>query len=133
VIGTATRPTPPTSTLSPTISPTASHTATASPTWTPTVPPSQAGGLRPMPNPFRGAGNARMRFVFEPAAEARLFVYDQAGALAAEVPQDAEEAARGQAWWDGRGRDGKVLPSGLYFAVLRAPGRSAFCKLTLLR
>ena len=123
----------PTVTPSVTATPTRTATPSATPTYafTPIAP--VAGQLTSYPNPYRMSQGGLVTFVFEPSSGVSIDVYDASGYRVAAVPgQDIDERT-GFARWNGRNFAGEELPSGLYFAVLRAPGREQETRMTLLR
>ena len=83
-----------------------------------------AGTLRIVPNPARG----RVRFALPAGAVgAMVNVYSVSGALVARIPV----AAGGEAVWEGRDRESRPLPSGVYLA--RVEGTGPASKLLFLR
>ncbi|HEY6867876.1 MAG TPA: hypothetical protein VI792_11505 [Candidatus Eisenbacteria bacterium] len=83
-----------------------------------------AGGLRITPNPARGA----VRFSLPAGGSGTTVdVYAVNGALVARVPV----GAGGEARWDGRDRDARPLPSGVYLA--RVEGAGPATKLLFMR
>lgn len=88
------------------------------------APASLAGALRIVPNPAHG----RVRFALPAGREgATVNVYAVNGALVASVPI----AAGGESEWDGRDRQSRPLPSGVYLA--RVEGMGPASKLLFLR
>ena len=83
-----------------------------------------AATLRIVPNPARG----RVRFALPAGAVgAMVNVYSVSGALVARIPV----AAGGEAVWEGRDRESRPLPSGVYLA--RVEGTGPASKLLFLR
>jgi hypothetical protein len=74
-----------------------------------------------LPNPFRR--DLAISYVLEHAGRVHLSVYDLSGRRVA-VIEDGWRAAGGhEARWDGRDLDQRLLPTGVYLAVLEADGR----------
>jgi hypothetical protein len=112
-----------------------------SPTAVPAPPDGDAGGatsrppgrrLRAAPNPFN-AGTV-LRATLPRAGRVDLRIHDVAGrrvrTLLAGAPRPAGPLA---VRWDGDDDRGRPLPSGVYFARLRAEGLDAVGRLTLLK
>jgi len=85
----------------------------------------------PSPNPAQGP--VRFAFTLPAAARARLEVVDAQGRLAGVVLDRDLGAGAQSAAWDGSGRDGRPVPAGLYFAVLRAGAASAVRRVAIVR
>ncbi|MCK4546983.1 MAG: right-handed parallel beta-helix repeat-containing protein [Candidatus Eisenbacteria sp.] len=84
------------------------------------------------PNPF----GARVTISYEMPEEARieLAVYDVHGRLVRNLETGSRLPGRHLIQWDGRGEDGRALPSGVYFCRLEIEGRLVETrKLALLR
>ena len=84
---------------------------------------------RVLPNPARGS----LRIVFNAAsvgADRELAFYDLRGRKVAEGGARAGEAFFD---WDARGRDGRELASGIYFAVVTSADRVSTAKIVLIR
>jgi hypothetical protein len=83
------------------------------------------------PNPF----NPVTRITFSVAArgEVSLRIYDIAGRALRTLVQGWREPGVYSEVWDGRGDDGSVLPSGVYFYSLKAGEVVATHKMVLLR
>ncbi|MHB8080062.1 MAG: LVIVD repeat-containing protein [Candidatus Krumholzibacteriia bacterium] len=82
------------------------------------------------PNPF----NPRTTIRYDvPAAggDVRLELYDARGRLVRTLVAGRQAAGRQATVWDGRDDAGRRVPSGVYFARLRATGCDAVVKLTL--
>lgn len=75
------------------------------------------------PNPV--AGHAHLELALPQAGLTQLEIFDAAGRLVRQWP--AQERAEGlhQIGWDGRGRDGAPLPTGVYLARLTSSGKTA--------
>jgi hypothetical protein len=87
--------------------------------------------LAAYPNPF----NPRTTLLVDlPAAgPARLTVHDARGALVAVLRDGPLPAGEQRVAWDGRDRRGRPVPSGVYFARLRADTGQRIFKLILAR
>ncbi len=89
-------------------------------------------GLRNWPNPF----NQSTVIAFTPQTGARgpgeLYVVDARGRRVRTLWR-GQIGARRRVTWDGTSDEGVLLPSGLYLAVLRAPGSVVVRKMLLLR
>jgi len=82
-----------------------------------------------VPNPFNPS--TEIHFVLPEAADVRVEIYDLRGARVA-VPRTGRMPAGRQAVaWDGRDGDGRLVPSGVYFARVAAGGEARTVKLLL--
>lgn len=95
------------------------------------VPVARTRLLEPRPNPF----NPRTEIAFElaQAAPCRLAVFDVRGCEVAVLIDDAREAGTHRVTWQADDAQGNPLPSGVYFAGLRAGAYAETRKLTLVR
>lgn len=95
------------------------------------IDPGPHSTIVPFPTPLRGLGTLRYRLDAPAAVE--VAVYDLRGAVVARLAA----ATRASGWhavsWDGRDRNGKPLPSGVYFVRTRLGKATASHKVTLLR
>jgi hypothetical protein len=82
-------------------------------------------------NPCREA--ADLEFVLPAAGSTRLAVYDVTGRLVRRLADGAFDGGRHRTRWDGRDRDGRRVPNGVYFVDLRASGGAVTRKLVVLR
>lgn len=96
-----------------------------------TATPPAAGLLGAHPNPF----NPSVTIRFEPAVAGRmaLRVFGSDGSLVAVLADRHFEPGPQQVVWDGRDSRGRPAASGVYHAVLAAPGARQALKLVLLR
>jgi hypothetical protein len=86
--------------------------------------------IAPMP---LGPGTIRIDFELVQTGHARLEIFDAAGKnLCTLVDKDLSPGV-GTVTWDGRGRDGRPLPAGVYFAKLSSDGAVATHKIVLAR
>jgi hypothetical protein len=80
---------------------------------------------RPFPNPFRSADGA-VTLPYRSAlagGTVTLHVVDVRGRLVREIPAPGPATAGfGSILWDGRGRDGRRVPSGVYYLYVRGVG-----------
>jgi hypothetical protein len=85
------------------------------------------GRLAVYPNP----GGGRFRFRVDAAVDgpARAEIYDLRGRHV----RGLQATSVGELTWDGRGRGGRALAAGTYFAVVRAGGRSWTSRVILTR
>ncbi len=74
----------------------------------------------PQPNPFRSATS--FSYSTPVAGIVRIRVYDVHGREVVMVEQRAVGSGTYTATWDGRDRDGRALPSGVYFVQAQFPG-----------
>jgi hypothetical protein len=85
--------------------------------------------LKPVaPNP--AFGNVQIDFHLARPERVELAIVDVAGRVVSKLPSRSWEAGRWQERWDGRGRDGQRLPTGVYWVEMsagaREVGRSKF-------
>ena len=83
------------------------------------------------PNPF--AGKTALKYFLPAAGEVELGVYDVAGRLVTRLPSGRRPAGDHVATWDGRDRDGRQVPSGIYFVRLVTGAERIERKVVLLR
>lgn len=83
------------------------------------------------PNPFRSA--TTIRFAGAAGRDARLAVYDIRGRRVADLRAAPEGNGRFAATWNGTDRDGRKLPSGIYFVALASGSEREARKVVLLR
>ena len=83
------------------------------------------------PNPFNPV--TTLRFDLPQAAAVRLVVHDLQGHEVARLLDRRVEPGYHQVTWDGRDRNGRQLPTGVYIARLTVPGYAKSIKLLLLR
>ena len=74
-------------------------------------------------NPTHGV--ITLQYLVHADGDATLAIYDARGGYVSTLVQGTLAAGRYIATWDGRDRDGHAMPSGLYFAELRAGGLGA--------
>lgn len=99
---------------------------------TPPVMPTAARLLQPArPNPFDP--RTALTLVMPAAGGASLRIFDARGALVRHLLDGELGAGEHRLEWDGFDDAGRALPSGVYFALLRAGGAAESAKLTLVR
>ncbi len=87
--------------------------------------------LTSYPNPF----NPHLTIPFEIAGpqRVRLSVYDAAGRMVAVIADGICPGGPGEETWDGRGANGRLLPSGTYLVRMSGDGIAESVKVILLR
>lgn len=88
--------------------------------------------LRP-PSPNPANPRTTLAFTLAEAGEGRLDIYDARGRRVATPLAGTFAAGPGTVAWDGRGDDGRTLPSGVYLVQLRVGGQHWREKLVLAR
>jgi hypothetical protein len=88
--------------------------------------------IQARPNPFNP--RTAIHFDLPRAGEVALDIHDARGHVARRLIADQVfDQGRNVVTWDGNDDRGQALPSGLYLALIRSGGFSAFTKMTLLR
>jgi hypothetical protein len=88
--------------------------------------------LKVAPDPF--TRQTTVTYELRKAASVSLQVYDLAGRLVDElVVGESRPAGRYSVVWDGRDRDGRLVPSGAYFGRLQAGGYAKTMRMVLIR
>lgn len=97
-------------------------------------PPEEAAAavLEVFPNPARGAVALALRLPPSAAPPGTAAVHDLRGRLVRRIEMTRGSDGRWHAVWDGTGRDGAPVPSGIYFARVSATAGAAE-KLVLLK
>ncbi len=95
------------------------------------APGETSDGILALPNPSRGAAILRYQAAREEVGE--LGVYTAEGRRVRTLVNGPIGAGRHEVAWDGRDEAGVPVPSGIYFYLLRAGGRSASGRLTMVR
>ncbi len=85
----------------------------------------------PRPNPF--AGGTTIRLALPSPAAVRLAVYDAAGRRIRVLADETMPAGSHDLVWDGRGDDGRLVPSGVYFVRFVSGAVDRRVKAVLLR
>ncbi len=105
---------------------------------TPSGPPTQVPGDVPRvltadayPNPFNPA--TTVAYEVPRRGPATVRIYDVRGQLVRTLVDEAHEAGRYTAVWNGRNDDGAAIASGVYFAEVRSGGESVVRKLALVK
>jgi len=97
------------------------------------MPPISEVRLQPnYPNPFNPG--TTVMFDLPKPASVRIRIYDPGGRLVKRLIEDREyPEGRWEEEWDGRNESGDLVPSGIYFCVLEAAGRTDSRKMVVLR
>lgn len=85
------------------------------------------------PNPFRQQTNIRFDLALEGPARTTLRVIDVGGRTVASLVDSELSAGTYSYSWDGHGRSGEPLPSGVYFMRFRSQGHSETQRVVLHR
>jgi hypothetical protein len=85
--------------------------------------------LAAFPNPFSSA--TRLEFSLEAAGPVDVFIHDLQGRRLRVLVQKSLPAGTHSTRWDGRDDQGRAVPAGIYFAMIRQGGRSEVRKLVL--
>ena len=93
--------------------------------------PARRSSLVATPNPF--APRTTIQYALAQAADVHLFVADPAGRVVRTLARERQPAGRHRIEWDGRGDDGRELPSGIYLYALHAGEQHEMGKLTRVR
>ena len=83
------------------------------------------------PNPFNPSTKVRFTVVAEGAVS--LAVYNLVGQQIRTLVSDTRQAGEYEVIWDGQDAAGNRMASGLYFAVMRAGGRTIAARMMLVR
>ncbi len=83
------------------------------------------------PNPFNAA--TEIRFAIPEDTEISLEIYDITGRNVRKLMEDKADAGYHRVLWDGYSDSNRELPSGIYFAVLKAGQTSAKQKLLMIK
>jgi hypothetical protein len=84
-----------------------------------------------MPNPFNAT--TRLAITAPGPGSVAVAIYDVAGRRVAARTVVAGPGGEASMAFDGRGDDGRVLPSGVYFTRVRAAGLTKTTKIVLMR
>lgn len=84
-------------------------------------PPTMTALSAPAPQPF--GSSVTIRYDLSRAVEVDLAVYDIGGRRVAELVHGSRDVDRHRLSWNGRGADGRALPSGVYFLRMEAGGK----------
>ncbi len=84
-----------------------------------------------MPNPF--SLDTRLSFELPRAGRVRLTLLDAAGRRVATLAEGWREAGPHGVRWDGRDAGGRIMPTGVYLAVLEAGGERLSRKIAHVR
>ncbi len=83
------------------------------------------------PNPFNPA--TTIAFLLPQAVRVRLDIHDAAGRRVRTLADDERAAGRHEVRWDGRGDDGGVVASGVYFCRMEAGSFRETRRMTLVK
>ncbi len=92
-----------------------------------------SSGLRLDARPSVTAGETRLCFALDRAAEIRCAIFDTSGRRMRTLGDGLQPSSRGELAWDGRDESGGPVPAGLYVVLLEAGGRRASCKVLVTR
>jgi hypothetical protein len=110
-------------------SPSATFTTTLTPTVTPY--PIQRDRVITYPNPYH-PNSGLQNIVFDTADDASIKLFDMNSQLVIELLPANIQAGLGHAVWDGKDKDGRLVPSGLYFCVVKTNKATRFVRFTVL-
>ncbi|MCK4774049.1 MAG: T9SS type A sorting domain-containing protein, partial [Candidatus Krumholzibacteria bacterium] len=85
----------------------------------------------PRPNPF--GSSTEIEFVLGRSGHADVSVYDVSGQRVARLANETYPAGAQRLTWDGRGNDGRYLPSGVYFVKLQVQDYTSVRKVLLTK
>ncbi len=85
------------------------------------------------PNPARPEASIRFEIGNEGGGEVRVVIFDLSGRRVRTLLERSLEPGVHTAEWDGRGDDGAIVASGVYFARIEAPAGTATRKLVVAR
>jgi hypothetical protein len=90
--------------------------------------------MNAQPNPFNPVTSIRYTIpAGEPNVLVQLRILDLSGRLVGELVSGLQAPGRYEVNWDGKGRHGEVLASGVYLLQLHAGGQTSALKLVLLK
>jgi photosystem II stability/assembly factor-like uncharacterized protein len=93
--------------------------------------PAPRSSLVATPNPF--APRTTIQYTLAEPGEVNLFVADPTGRVVRTLARERQPAGPRRIEWDGRGDDGRELPSGIYLYVLHAGTQHEMGKLIRVR
>jgi photosystem II stability/assembly factor-like uncharacterized protein len=93
--------------------------------------PTPRSSLVATPNPF--TPRTTIHYTLAQSAEVELFVADPTGRVVRTLARARQPAGPHRIEWDGRGDDGRELPSGIYLYVLHAGNQHEMGKLIRVR
>ena len=85
----------------------------------------------PSPNPFESS--TEIEFVLGQSGHADVSVYNVGGQRVVRLANETFPAGPQRLSWDGRGNDGKRLPSGVYFVKLQVEDYTSVRKVLLTK
>jgi hypothetical protein len=83
------------------------------------------------PNPFNST--TVINFELPQATDVSLIVYNLLGQEVVQLKNTSLRAGFYHAWWAGQDNAGRLVPAGLYFAMLKASGQISTIKMLLLK
>jgi hypothetical protein len=86
-----------------------------------------------IPTPLSDAARIRFSFEARAAAPVALAIYDVAGRCLRTIASGRFQPGAHAAAWDGRDRNGRLLPGGAYFARLEVGGAVATSRIVVVR
>ncbi|MBN1824797.1 MAG: SBBP repeat-containing protein [Candidatus Eisenbacteria bacterium] len=95
------------------------------------APPPVGAALTIRPNPFNPS--TTVSFEMKKAGRVAADIFDSAGRFVAHLVEGTFDPGPVRIAWDGAGRNGEPLPSGVYLCRLRAGGEILCAKMILLR
>jgi hypothetical protein len=95
------------------------------------APAALLASVRATPNPFNP--RTEIRFALDRAASVRIDIHDARGRRVDVLRPGPLPAGPQAVAWDGTGRDGRALATGVYLAVVRADQARQTLKMTLVR
>jgi len=95
------------------------------------TPPAELRLDAAWPNPFNP--NTNLRYALPRAGEVLVTIHDLQGRLVRTLVRGAQDAGEHQVIWDGRGDDGRAVPSGPYLGRVSGGGQVRSVKLALLK
>ncbi len=93
--------------------------------------PRTFGLSQPMPNPFRE--QVRMYLELPQPGPVDVRIFNILGQEVSVLQQGRRAAGRYLLHWDGRNELGMLMPRGVYFAVMRSPGKRLVRRIVLMR
>ncbi len=97
----------------------------------PLTPQAATGLSQNVPNPFNPL--THIKFSVATPGEVSLRIYDIAGRMLRTLVRGWREPGEYSETWDGKGDDGRSLPSGVYFYTLKTSDYTASHKMVLLK
>ena len=83
------------------------------------------------PNPVKG--QAQIEYSLKVPGVVNLSVYDVMGRLVQKVVDGKQPAGVHKAFWEGKGADGRLVSSGIYFVRLNSPEKAKTARVVVVR